>query len=144
MGMEIKKVLRAGACLGFAGLVATTYGCSDSSSPPEPPRELVLMTASPPTQTAEVGSVVGGPFVIVAEKDGLARVPGVVVTFDLTGGGTLSTRVDTTDAGGMARGGTWTLGATPGVSVVTALSPSVPDTVVVFTAEARAATSVVP
>ena len=139
MRMEMREFPRRGAGFGMLALLVFVNGCGDGSTPPELPVPLLLMGASPPAQSAEVGSEVVGPFVFVAEKDGLARVQGVIVNFTLTGGGMISPTVDTTDANGLAKVETWTLGDSPGVSVVTATSPSVPDTSVVFTAEGRAA-----
>ena len=137
--MAVRSILRAGAAGCCLMLVPLLSACDDDPTPPEQPVPLVLMTASPPTQVVDAGAVAAGPFVIVAEEDGLARVSGAIVNFTVTGG-TLSASADTTDAGGLARV-TWTLSATPGVSTVTATSPSVPDTSVGFTAEGRAATA---
>ena len=136
----MQRFLRPGAGVALVCSVVSLHGCSDGSGPPDPPVPLMLMGASPPTQSGEVGSAVVGPYVFVAQKgDASARVPGVIVNFTLTGGGTISRSVDTTDGNGLARVETWTLGNSPGLSVVTATSPSLPDTSVVFTAEARAA-----
>ena len=137
--MTARSILRTGAAACCLTLVTLLSGCDDDPTPPEAPVPKLLMAASPPTQVVDAGTVAAGPFVIVAEKEGFARVSGAIVNFTVTGG-TLSASADTTDGTGMARV-TWTLSVTPGVSTVTATSSSVPDTSVVFTAEGRAPTA---
>lgn len=58
------------------------------------------------------------PSVIVRDASGSA-IPGVTVTFSvLTGGGTLTDSVKTTDAAGLARLGNWVLGVTAGANAL--------------------------
>ena len=133
--------IRGIAAAGCMGLALLAHGCGDGTSPPEPLPPVVLMGASPPAQTGEVGGTVFGPLVFVMEEDSLTRVRGVIVNFTLTGNGTISRSADTTDASGRAQVETWTLGNSPGTSTITTTSPRVPGAAVVFTAEARAAAS---
>ena len=104
--------------------------CTDSGGPPSPP-EMTPSTAT--TQTGNAGGVVGSPAVRLGREDGSA-IARAVVTFTITGGGTLATTVDTTSSTGLATAGEWRLANTPGTSTITATSPSAPGKSVVFTA----------
>ena len=62
-------------------------------------------------------------------------VRGIVVHFAVTaGGGSLAAAVDTTGADGRATSGTWTLGRAAGANAVRATTPSVPGSVIDFSA----------
>jgi len=73
-------------------------------------------------QSATVGTAVAiAPAVQVRDKKGRG-VPGVQVTFAVaTGGGSITGAVDTTDASGIARVGSWTLGTATGANTLAAL-----------------------
>jgi adhesin/invasin len=81
-----------------------------------------LLRVSTDTQTATAGQPVGiPPAVRVADQYGNG-VPGVSVTFALTGAllGTLTPSVATTDTGGVARVASWTLATLGGVNTLDA------------------------
>ena len=94
---------------------------------------LVKVSADP--QSAPAGTVVTAPVVQVTDLFG-NRLSGVVVSFALTGGGTLGAALDTTDAAGLASSGGWTLDTQVGTDTVTVTSGSLFP--VEFTADARA------
>ncbi len=127
----MRPSLTNSARLGCLTLLIGVAACGgDSGGPPSPP---VMTASSTTTQTANAGSVVTTPAVRVGREDGSA-IRNAVVTFVISGGGNLTTTVDTTDASGAAHAGEWRLGNVPAVSTVTATSPSAPGKSVVFTA----------
>ncbi len=123
----------------IACLVAVS-GCGEVSSPDSAStssRVAVMEAASPVVLTGTVNQEVAeAPAVIVRDLAG-AVVSGVTVTFATDGNGTLLPgRVVKSNQEGVARVGSWTLGARAGVSRLTA---SVNEQSVVFTATARPA-----
>ena len=78
------------------------------------------------TQTAQVGTAVGtSPSVLVRDASN-NPVPGAVVTFGVTGGGgSVTGSPATTDASGIARVGSWTLGGMAGPNALDATLASV-------------------
>lgn len=116
------------ACLTI--LLGTMACGGDSSGPPSPP---VLEASTVTAQTANAGSTVANPTVRVRREDGSA-IAKAIVTFTVSGGGTIAATSDTTDASGIATAGVWRLGNTPGTSTVVAASKSVPGASVTFTA----------
>jgi uncharacterized protein YjdB len=88
------------------------------------PRPSAITVRGGAGQTGPVGAVLPQPLTVrVTAADSLG-VQGVVVAFAVTtGGGSLSTSADTTDAGGDASV-VWTLGSTPGSQLVTATAGS--------------------
>jgi hypothetical protein len=107
----------------------------------------VFVTAAPASrieavegdnQTAEAGQAVEvAPAVLVTNTQG-EPVPGVGVTFVVThGGGSVAGASQTTDANGIARVGSWTLGAA-GQNRLEARAGSLNGSPVVFTATATA------
>lgn len=95
-----------------------------------------VIAQSGSAQTGTVGLALAQPLVArVRAADGLG-VQGVPVNFEvLTGGGSLSRLVDTTDANGDARS-TLTLGAAPGVQTARAVVPSLGGATASFSATA--------
>jgi uncharacterized protein YjdB len=93
-------------------------------------------------QSAAAGSAVAvAPAVAVTDQFGNA-VPGAAVTFAVaSGGGSVTGATATTDADGIARVGSWTLGATAGTNTLTATSGTLAAT---FTATGTAAPSTGP
>jgi len=88
------------------------------------------------SQSATAGTAVTTPpSVIVKDQFGNA-VSGVSVTFavGLGGGTVVPTTAITTDAGGIARVTSWTLGSTPGANTLTATSGSLSGSPVTFNA----------
>jgi hypothetical protein len=99
---------------------------------------------SAPTQSGSAGqSVADPPSVLVRAADD-TPVPGVAVTFAVSGGGTISpSGVVTTNDKGIAALTSWSLGSQPGASqTVTASSPGLAGSPVTFTATALAASTI--
>ena len=94
-----------------------------------------LTIVSGNNQNAQINRAVAFPPTVVA-RDALGNpVPGVIVTFTVTsGGGTVISGRQTTDATGTASAGAWFLGPTPGTNTLTASAPGI--TPVTFTATA--------
>ena len=90
-------------------------------------------------QTAEAGTAVAiAPAVIVRDQNG-APFAGTAVTFAVeSGGGTIAGATDTTDSAGVARVGSWTLGATAGENALLATASGISGSPVRFTATATA------
>jgi len=90
-------------------------------------------------QTVTVGQTVPtSPSVRVRDQFN-NPVPGVSVTFAVqSGAGTVTAGAATTDAGGVAQVGSWTLGTSAGPNTLTATVPGVPGSPVTFTATAVA------
>lgn len=78
-------------------------------------------------QTSAAGSAVAtSPSVLITDAFG-NPVSGVQITFTLTaGGGSLGGSVATSDASGIARVGSWTLGTTAGANALDAAGPGLP------------------
>lgn len=91
-------------------------------------------------QTAPAGTeVVVRPAVRVLDDEG-RPVEGFEVTFVVVGGGgSLTGDTQTTGADGVARVGSWTLGAAPGTNTLEARAESLEGSPVTFTAEGTAA-----
>jgi LysM repeat protein len=86
------------------------------------PRTPTAITAtSAVTQSAPVGTAVAeAPTVRVNDQSG-QPLPGITVTFAVTGGGgTVGSTTATTSAAGLASAGSWTLGPAAGANTVTA------------------------
>ena len=101
--------------------IAAACGGGDSTGPSDPtPTAIVVNSGN--NQSATVGTAVAiAPAVQVRDKKGRG-VPGVQVTFAVaTGGGSITGAVDTTDASGIARVGSWTLGTATGANTLAAL-----------------------
>jgi hypothetical protein len=86
-------------------------------------------------QTAPAGSALPvNPSVLVTDAGG-NPIAGVSVTFAVaSGGGSITGGAATTDAGGIATVGSWTLGTTPGANTLTATSPGLTGSPRTFTA----------
>lgn len=111
-------------------LLLLAAACSDST---EPPRPESLQAASPTNQQAPAGATVPEPPAVIVRDQNGSPMPGVAVDFAVTGGaGTISPASVTTDANGVARLASWTLGQVPGNNVVTA---TVGTSKVTFSAE---------
>jgi hypothetical protein len=88
-------------------------------------------------QIAAPGTAVPAPVCAIAFDASNAPVAGVVITFsNVTGGGSITGAVQTTDATGIVTLGSWTLGATPGHNTVDASAPGL--NTITFTATAQA------
>ena len=88
-------------------------------------------------QSAPTGAPVAFPPCVIVKDSGGTAVAGVAVTFAVTGGGGSATDLaQTSNAGGIAIVGGWTLGTTPGTNTLTATSPGLAGSPVVFTATA--------
>ena len=97
-----------------AGLEPVTFAATAIEQTPHS-----LTKVSGDSQEGLAGEQLATPFVVsVRDEDGSA-IAGAVVSFSVTGGGTLSSTTATTDANGRARS-TLTLGSEPGTNTVTA------------------------
>lgn len=115
-------------------LVAVAAACKDDGGGTGSRVATTLTATSPATQTAVAGTAVAtAPAVRVLDQAG-APLPGVVVTFTASSGGSVGSPTATTDAAGNASAGSWTLGAALGPQTLTATVPSL--TPVQFTATA--------
>lgn len=110
--------------------------CSDDADPVvEAP---VLSISAGDGQTAAVGSAVAIAPAVKATRGGQPAA-NVVVNFQvLGGGGTTSGASATTDASGIAKVGSWTLGNTPGTQTLAAQSPEATGSLITFNATATA------
>ncbi|MDX2194377.1 MAG: PQQ-dependent sugar dehydrogenase [Gemmatimonadales bacterium] len=125
----------------LAVVLAAACGGSDApAGPGQPNPKTPTATAAHAgnNQAAAVNTAVAiAPAVRVSAADN-SGVAGMVVTFSVvSGGGTLAQPVDTTDADGIARVGSWTLGPAAGAQVLSARTPGLPE--VTFTATATPA-----
>jgi hypothetical protein len=136
----MKAVGRGWCALALAALVA---GCSDGGGGGTSPSVATTVTAtSSVSQTAVVGATVAdAPAVRVLDQRG-DPMPGVGVSFTAIGGGTVSSPTATTDAGGVASAGSWTLGPTAGSQSVSASVGSLTPVMFGATAQALVATTV--
>ena len=100
---------------------------------------------SPPTQGGSAGKPVAQPPAVIVRASDNTPVPGVPVTFDASGGGSIvPAGVVNTDANGVAALTSWTLSAQPGaLQTVTATSAGLAGSPVVFTATALSASKIV-
>jgi uncharacterized protein YjdB len=127
-----------GVSPGGADIVATSEGISAHA--------VVNVSAGPPSQiaglegdqqTALVGTTLPiSPAVVVSDADGFP-VSGAAVTFSVTaGGGTITGADATTNASGIARVGSWTLGNDAGSNVLAAIAAGTTASVL-FTATSK-------
>jgi adhesin/invasin len=88
------------------------------------------------SQSATAGTAVTTPPSVIVKDQFGNVVSGVSVTFavGLGGGTVVPTTAITTDAGGIARVTSWTLGSTPGANTLTATSGSLSGSPVTFNA----------
>jgi len=88
-----------------------------------PPASIVIYSGN--SQTAAAGAALSDPLCTNVLDAAGHKLIGVVVTYTVaTGGGRIaSPTAPETDAGGIARSGTWTLGAAAGRQTVVASSP---------------------
>lgn len=125
--------------LALAALVAGCDGGGTTASV-----ATTVTASSAISQTALAGlSVAEAPAVRVLDQRG-DPMAGVSVTFTANAGGTLTSSAATTDAGGIASAGGWKLGLVAGVQTVTATVSGLAPVTFTATAQARAATTVVP
>jgi adhesin/invasin len=119
-------------------LVLTLMGCGDDDGTMEPilvATSITLFAGN--DQTVESGTAVPvRPAVIVRDQNG-GPFAGTIVTFAVeSGGGSATGLIDTTDSEGIARVGSWTLGAQPGGNTLLATAPGLTGDPVRFTATA--------
>jgi adhesin/invasin len=122
------------AVVSRVGLVTFTATATDGDGP-----VLSIEPIEGDDQRAPVGSAVPvRPAVRVTDDRG-EPVAGVKVSFEVTGGGgTAEGAVQTTNAEGIARVGSWVLGDEPGPNTLEAQGEALVGSPVVFTAEATA------
>src|SRR5688500_232477 len=102
--------------------VAACGGGDGPTNPPPPTNTPASVTfVEGAGQTARINSAVATSPAVVVRNASNGPVPNVSVTFAVTGGGGSITGASvTTDANGIARVGSWTLGATPGPNSLSA------------------------
>ena len=92
-----------------------------------------LAIAAGNNQTAAAGAAVSGIVCVIVSDASNNPVQGVVVTFgNVTGGGSITGAVQSTNSTGIATLGSWVLGPATGINTLTASSPGLPT--VTFTA----------
>lgn len=129
--MSMHRWLRGGT-RALALLVVWACGGTDVPSSSNTPVKIVA--ASGDGQTADLGQPLPEPFVARVTGSAGSPAPNVPVTFAVTSGdGTLAASSVSTDASGNASV-TFTMGRTPGVTVVSATSGAVAGAAAVFTA----------
>jgi len=115
------QILSKRLSLSFLALVAAGWlvACGDDSTGPSGTPAGITASVTPPA-TAQVATAVTGPAVIVTDAGG-NPLPGVQVTFEVTGGGgAIQYPIATTDAQGVASAGMWQVGPKVGDNTVTA------------------------
>jgi hypothetical protein len=115
--------------------VVLLAGCASGTATPTAPA--VAEVLDPVTATRVQGTVGGvvapAPVVRALDRAG-TPVPGVTISFEVTGGGSLERHTVQTDQDGMAGVGAWTLGRAPGTQTLTARGEGLAE--VVFTVDA--------
>jgi hypothetical protein len=140
-GAASAGVWTLGSAAGQQVLTATVSGLTPvqfaATAQARVPTSVVAVSAV--TQTAAAGSAVADPPAVrVSDQTGLP-LPGAGVTFAVTsGGGSLTGASAVTGADGVARVGSWTLGAAAGTNTLTATVTGLAS--VQFTAEGTPAT----
>jgi hypothetical protein len=125
--MNLIFLKRAPLALAAMLVLPAMVACDDDDPiGPSTPAAIAATTPAPPA-TAQVATAVQGPSVTVTDADGGPAV-GVLVNFDVTGGGgALQYPVATTNDQGVASGGFWQIGPTVGANTasaeVTGLAP---------------------
>jgi hypothetical protein len=122
-------------------LAAFATGCDGGGTDASVATTVTATSATPQTAVAG-GAVAQAPAVRVLDQRGDAMA-GVSVVFAASGNGTIASSTATTDAGGNASAGGWTLGPTVGTQTVTATVGSLAPVTFTATAQARAATTLV-
>ncbi len=128
---------------GTAGVAPRTIPVTFQVSAGPVAFKIVAVTS--PTQGGSAGKPVAQPPAVIVRAVDDTPVPGVAVTFVVSGGGSIApTGVLTTNSEGIAALTSWTLGAQPGASqTVTATSPGLAGSPLTFTATALAASKIV-
>jgi hypothetical protein len=117
---RVAMVLALVAIAACGGSESTKVTDPPPPPPPPPPQAVSLAVTDGNNQTADVGEMVAVSPSIVARDNAGRGVSGVGVIFEVvSGGGTLTGAQATTDAGGVARVGSWRLG-TAGENVLRA------------------------
>jgi len=119
--------------VSLCGMIAVAACSKDESTNAVPSTPASLSLASGAQQSAVVGSALGTPVAFKVVDQNGAPMEGVDVTLVLTGGGSVSANVVTTDANGLASV-TWTLGTTAGADTLSASVAALPGVVVAATA----------
>lgn len=106
------------ATVALLGL-AVFSACSDDTGPKSGGTPAVVDVAAAPAATSQVAVAIPGPSVVVKDASG-NPLAGVVVRFDVAGGGAVQFPIATTDADGVASAGLWQIGPKVGSNVITA------------------------
>jgi hypothetical protein len=126
---------------GLNSLRATAPGAADSVTftavgTRQPPESIAIVDGD--NQTATVGTPVPtAPSVLVTDASG-SPLSGIAVIFSvLTGGGTVTEAIQTTDSDGIATVGSWTLGTVEGANTLRAATLTLPGVTFTATGAAR-------
>jgi hypothetical protein len=131
------QLSRIAALAGLSiGLLAA--GCDHSATIPHTPNHLSIVSGT--GQAGNVSTTLAAPLVVEALDGANKPVSGVVLTWTITGGGTLSATTDTTNANGQASV-TWTLAPSVGTQVATVTSAAISGSSVSFVANNGASIS---
>jgi hypothetical protein len=108
---------------GCGGASSATRGPTDPGITIGPPASIVIYAGN--SQTGVAGTELSDPLCTNVRDAAGHLLVGVVVTYTVaTGGGRVANpSTPATDASGIARSGTWTLGTAVGTQTVTASSP---------------------
>jgi len=128
-----------GASLGTKTVAASISGISPvtftATATAGAPTQLLIAAGN--FQSAPAGTAVSDVICAAVRDANNLPAAGVTVTWgDVTGGGSLSGEMQLTDASGIARLGSWTLGTSPGINTITASSAGLPS--ITFTASGDA------
>ncbi|MFN0150356.1 MAG: clostripain-related cysteine peptidase [bacterium] len=144
MTLILRRAVPIAVFSGLLSIIGCGGGDDDGPAGPGPtPVATSIAISSGDNQTALIGTAVAiAPAVIVRDQNG-AAFAGAVVTFTVeTGGGSVAGATDTTDASGIARAGSWTLGTAAGSNTLLAASAGLTGSPVRFIATASTATPV--
>jgi hypothetical protein len=100
-------------------VMAAVSACSDDTGPKGGGTPAAVEVAVAPAASSQVATAIPGPSVVVKDASG-SPVAGVVVKFEVAGGGAVQFPVATTDADGIASTGLWQIGPKVGANVITA------------------------
>jgi hypothetical protein len=129
--MKISRIAFSAPLL--VGIALLQVSCGDSSGPGIVATTIAANSST--TLTAAPGAAVAEPPSVIVSDQNSKPMAGVHVTFAvISGGGSVTGAVVTTDVNGVATVGGWTLGASEGLNTLTATAGTLPP--VTFTANA--------
>lgn len=127
-----------GALRAVLVVLVAACGGSDGGTPPADVNTMTINAGD--GQTASVGSAPAVAPSVKITNQNQSPVANIAVTFAVaSGGGQVTGGSTTTNAGGIATAGTWTMGTVPGMNTLTATAAGVNGSPLTFTATANAA-----